>query len=236
MSQLKLLFLLFLQAKTIQVPSSFLPSPRHVLTSNHAKHAHIPSASCVSAQLTHVPPSLLSPVRLPLPPSPSVRAFGPPPVCSSALPRLAALGLSCRPCVSAACGAHTRLLPPARESLSGALSFIRLPPNHPTSIPRPAHAPRRLLSPKPAARAPRVTMPHMRTFTQPRVSRHSSRTCLLPFSHPSAFTCRRHLLGASPSSVPSPLPLGMMDTASGSAHMCRLLAARRCALAVHGCL
>ena len=48
-------------------------------------------------------------------PSPSVRAFGPPPVCSSALPRLAALGSSCRACVSAACGAHTRLLPPARS-------------------------------------------------------------------------------------------------------------------------
>ena len=42
----------------------FFKPAAHVLTSNHATHAHIPSASCVSAQLTHVPPSLLSPVRL----------------------------------------------------------------------------------------------------------------------------------------------------------------------------
>merc|ERR1712086_1119496 len=79
---------------------------------------------------------------------------------------------------------HT-LAPPSQESLSGALSFIRRPPNHPTSIPRPAHAPRRLLSPKPAAHV--LTSNHATHAHIPSascVSAQLSQTCLLPFSPP----------------------------------------------------
>merc|ERR1712086_1079215 len=50
--------------------------------------------------------------------------------------------------------------------------------------------------PSPRHTCSRATTPHMRTFPPRRVSRHSSPTCLLPFSHPSAFLFLPLPLGA----------------------------------------
>ena len=183
MSQLKLLFLLFLQAKQTQVLSSFLPSPRHTCSRATTPHMRTFPPRRVSR---HSSPTCLLPFShpsaflfLPLPLGVRFRPSACLLFCAASSRRSGIVVQGVR--LRRVWRPHTRA-PPSQESLSGALSFIRRPPNHPTSIPRPAHAPHRLLSPKPAAH-----VPHMRTFPPRRVPRHSSPTCLLPFSHPSAF-------------------------------------------------